>query len=384
MGIFNGVNKRFFHATAMLVGMIVGVGIFGVPYAVEKVGFALGATYIFVIGLLLLLVHLLYSEVILRTEGKHRLVGYAAIYLGEKGKIVAALAQISSFYGALIAYIIIGGQFLHLVLAPLLGGTILMYQVGFFVFMSLLVGAGLKLVAPIEFAMTALLLAVVGVILAFGLPYVWYPNLYVMNLKEIFFPYGVLLFALGGAAAIPEMRDLLRGQEAKMKRVVTLGTIIPLVITILFSFMVIGVSGENTTSEAISGLVGPLGQNIVLLGAIFGFLAIATSFLVLGLNLKEIFKIDYKINGWLSWVLACIVPFLVFLLARPEFISVIAFTGAVLGGLEGILIILIWLKARKHGKRTPEYQLNVSKWALSLMVLIFVLGIVYKIIYPEL
>lgn len=377
------MNKRFFHAIAMMVGMIVGVGIFGVPFAVEKVGFALGATYIFILGMLLLLVHILYGEVALRTEGKHRLVGYAEIYLGQKGKIAASLAQIFSFYGALIAYIIIGGQFLHMFLAPVLGGTVLMYQLGFFVFMSLFVGAGLKLVASIEFVMTIFLLAIVGVILAFGLPYVWYPNLYVMNLKEIFFPYGVILFALGGAAAVPEIRDLLRGQEKKMKKVLIWGTAIPVAITILFSFVVIGVSGENTTAEAISGLVGPLGNNIVFFGAIFGFLAIATSFLVLGLNLKEIFKFDYKINGWLSWLLACAVPFIIFLLAKPSFISVIAFTGAVLGGIEGLLIILIWLRAEKEGKRTPEYKVKVSEWVLSLVAFVFILGIIYKIIYPE-
>ncbi|MFZ5364370.1 MAG: aromatic amino acid transport family protein [Patescibacteria group bacterium] len=377
------MNKRFFHAIAMMVGMIVGVGIFGVPYAVEKVGFALGFIYIFIMGLLLLLVHLLYSEVVLRTEGKHRLVGYAEIYLGAKGKIVAAVAQILSFYGALIAYIIIGGQFLHLLLSPIFGGTVLAYQIGFFIFMSLTVGAGLRLVAPIEFAMTMFLLVVVTIIFIFGLSYVWYPNLYIMNLKEIFFPYGVILFALGGAAAVPEIRDLLRGQEKKMKKAIVWGTVIPLIITVLFSFVVIGISGENTTSEAISGLIGPLGGKIVTLGAVFGFLAIATSFLVLGLNLKEIFKLDYKINGWFSWLLACVVPFLVFLLARPEFISVAAFTGAVLGGLEGLLIIFIWLKAKKEGKRVPEYNLKVSEWVLSLVVFVFVLGFIYKIIYPE-
>jgi tyrosine-specific transport protein len=377
------MNKRFFHAVAMMVGMIVGVGIFGVPYAVEKVGFALGVFYIFVLGVILLLVHLLYGEVVLRTGGLHRLVGYAEIYLGKKGKIIAAAAQILSFYGALIAYIIIGGQFLHMLLAPILGGTILVYQLGFFVFMSLAVGAGLKLVAPIEFAMTIFLLAIAAIIFVFGLPYVWYPNLYVMNLKEIFFPYGVILFALGGAAAVPAIRDLMKGQEEKMKKAITWGTAIPLVITIMFTFVVIGVSGEGTTSEAISGLVGPLGENIVILGAVFGFLAIATSFLVLGLNLKEIFHLDYKINGWFSWLLACGVPLLVFLLAKPEFISVVGFTGAVMGGLEGILIILIWLKARDEGKRRPEYSLKVSEWALSLVVLIFILGIFYKLIYPE-
>jgi tyrosine-specific transport protein len=377
------MNKRFLHAIAMLIGMIVGVGIFGVPYAVEKVGFALGFFYIAVIGLILLLVNLLYSEIVLRTEGKHRLVGYAEIYLGKWGKVVAGLAQILTFYGALIAYIIIGGQFLQMILMPIFGGSVLAYQIVFFVFMSLAVLIGLKLVASIEFFMTILLLAVVAIIFFAGLPYVWYPNLYVMNLKNIFFPYGVILFALGGAAAVPAMRELLRGQEEKMKKVITFGTLIPVAITILFAFVVIGVSGERTTVEAISGLVGPLGIQIIFLGAIFGFLAIATSFLVLGLNLRDIFNCDYKLNKILSWSLACVLPFLIFLWSRPTFMGVIAFTGAVLSGLEGILITLIWLKAKKLGKRTPEYILKISNLVVGLITVIFVFGIIYKLIYGE-
>lgn len=377
------MNKRFLHAITMLIGMIIGVGIFGVPYAIEKVGFILGFFYILIIGLILLLVNLLYSEIVLRTEGKHRLVGYAAIYLGKQGRKITSLAQILAFYGALIAYIIVGGQFLQIILLPIFGGSLLTYQTIFFICVSLAVLIGLRLVALVEFFMTLLLLVVVAIIFFAGLPYVWYPNLYVMNLKNIFFPYGVTLFALGGAAAIPAMRELLRGQEKKFKKAITIGTIIPVVITILFTFVVIGVSGEHTTPEAINGLAGPLGQIVIFLGAIFGFLAIATSFLVLGLNLRDIFNLDYQFGRILSWLLACVVPFLIFLWSRPTFIGVISFTGAVLGGLEGILITLIWLKARKIGQRVPEYSLRISNFIICLLIMIFVLGIIYKLIYGE-
>jgi tyrosine-specific transport protein len=377
------MNKRFWHAVAMMIGMIIGVGIFGVPYAITKVGFALGIFYIIILGAILLLTNLLYSEVVLRTEGKHRLVGYAEIYLGKWGKMVAGAAQVLSFYGGLVAYIIVGGQFLHSVLLPVFGGSLFAYQFAFFVLMSLAVLIGLRLVASIEFLMTILLLAVMAIIFVFGLPYVWYPNLYVMNLKEIFFPYGVILFALGGAAAVPAIRDLLRGQEERMKKAITIGTVVPLIVTALFAFVVIGISGASTTPEAISGLAGALGNKIIIFGAIFGFLAIATSFLVLGLNLKEIFSLDYKLNKFLSWILACVLPFLIFLVGRPEFISVVAFTGAVLGGLEGILIILIWLKAKEEGKRQPEYSLTISRIVLDIVAFIFILGILYKLIYPE-
>jgi tyrosine-specific transport protein len=378
------MKKNFYHTIAALIGMIIGVGIFGIPYAVEKVGFITGFFYIWVIGSVLLLVNLLYGEVILRTKGKHRLVGYASIYLGKRGKVIASITQILAFYGALIAYIIVGGQFLEMIFSPFLGGNLLTYQLIFFGASAILVLLGLKLISTVEFFMTGLLLFVVAIILVLGLPYVWYPNLYIMNLKNIFLPYGVILFALGGAAAIPQMKEMLKGQEEKLEKAIKWGSIIPIIITILFAFVVVGISGENTSIEAISGLSGALGGKIIFLGAVFGFLAIATSFLVLGLNLRDIFEQDFKLNKIIAWVLACFVPFIIFLLNRPDFITMIAFIGAIFSGFEGLLIILIWKRAKKEGERKPEYSIKISSLVIYLLMAIFILGIIYKILFPAL
>jgi len=40
------------------------------------------------------LIHLLFSEVTLRTEGQHRLPGYAKIYLGKWGEALAFFSAI--------------------------------------------------------------------------------------------------------------------------------------------------------------------------------------------------------------------------------------------------------------------------------------------------
>ena len=377
------MTKKFYHTVATLVGMIVGVGIFGIPYAIKEVGFITGFFYIWVIGAILLMVHLLYGEVTLRTKGQHRLVGYASIYLGKWGKGIASITQVLAFWGAIIAYVIIGGQFLEMILSPLIGGSLIIYQLVFWGASSLLVLSGIKLVSYVEFFMTAILLVAVGVIFFLGLPHVWYPNLQITNIQNIFLPYGVILFALGGAAAIPQMKEMLKGQEKKLEKAIKWGTLIPIVITILFAFVVIGVSGENTTIEAISGLSGALGSKIILLGAIFGFLAIATSFLVLGLNLKDIFEQDFKLNRFLAWVLACFIPLIIFLLNQPNFITMIALVGAIFSGFEGILIILIWKKAKKIGKRKPEYSIRISSLVIYLLMAIFILGMVYKLVFPE-
>jgi len=80
------MNKNFFFAVSTLVGAIVGLGMFGIPYTVSRAGFFIGLGYLIVLGIVALLIHLMYGEVVERTRGRHRLTGYTAKYLGERWK----------------------------------------------------------------------------------------------------------------------------------------------------------------------------------------------------------------------------------------------------------------------------------------------------------
>jgi len=102
-------NKQFVYALATFVGTVIGVGLFGLPYVALKVGFAVVLFYFIFIGIVTALVLLIYGEIILRTEGVHRLPGYAEKYLGIWGKRVAFLSIVLTLVGALLAYLIVGG-----------------------------------------------------------------------------------------------------------------------------------------------------------------------------------------------------------------------------------------------------------------------------------
>jgi len=53
--------------------------------------------------------------------------------------------------------------------------------------------------------------------------------------------------------------------------------------------------------------------------------------------------------------------------------------GAIGGGIEGILIGLMYLKVADKKERQPEYQLSKSPLIVFLLSLIFVGGIIYTI-----
>jgi tyrosine-specific transport protein len=375
------LNKKFFYALSTLIGMIIGVGIFGIPYSFAQAGFLIGFFYLIILAGVVLLVHLLYGEIILRTEKESRMVGYGEKYLGTKGKTLTTAVGIFQFYGALLAYIIAGGHFLNIILNRFLGGSDFSWSLIFFVFGALVIFFGLRTVALSEFLMTILLLAIAIFFIFKGAPLINFGNLNSLNPMKFFLPYGIVLFSLTGGAAVPELRQILKGQERKIKKVIILGTLIPAFIYFLFALVVVGVTGPNTTEDAISGLVSHLGQGIIILGAVFGFLAVITSFLMLGLNLRKMFQLDYKLNKFLAWVLACFVPLAAFLLGFKDFILLIGLIGAVAGGLEGITIIWIYVRAKKMGDRRPEYSLRLNKIFVFGLIFLFAIGIIYHFVY---
>jgi len=290
------MNKNFFYATAILIGTIVGAGMFGIPYVVAQSGFLIGAIFLLILTAVSLLLHLIYGEIVCRTQEKHRLVGYAGYYLGEKGKIIITFSFLLGLYGALLVYIIISGEFLSAIFSPLIGGSAFIYSLIFFIIGALVIFKGLILIERIELIMALFLILVVFLIFFTGLPHLDISNLKTINLKYFFLPYGVILWALGGGSAIPEIKEVLKTDGKKYKKIIILGTIIPAILYLLFMFIVVGVAGANTTPEAIQGLIGSLGKEIIILGAIFGVLAAITSFFVIGLCLKKVFWYDYKIN----------------------------------------------------------------------------------------
>lgn len=363
-----------------MIGTIIGVGMFGVPYAVSKSGFLIGLLYLIALGMIMLILHHFYTDIVLNSKEKHRYVGYARKYLGKWGRRITYVSILLGTSGGLIAYIIIGGEFLYALINPYLGGEVFSYQVVFFLALAFAVLIGLRLISIIEIGMTVFLLLVMSIIFIFGFQKLNLSNLTTVNHLDIFLPYGVVLFAIGGLGAIPEIKDVLKGYGRDMRKVVTWSTIIPVILITVFTFVVVGSTGLSTTEESILGLAAAWGDWMLYIGALFGFLAITTSALVLMTNFKECFMYDFKIDEYMSWFIVAISPFLIFLAGAQDFIGVIGFTGAIFGGTNGILMSLMYLKLRK--KKKPLHQvLKWPKFIPYVVIFVFGMGIVYEVLY---
>jgi len=373
-------DRSFLYSISVLIGTIVGVGVFGIPFSFAKAGFLTGVLFLVLITVLSLVINLIYGEIILRTGKLHQFIGYTREYLGTIHKILSVFSWFLGVYGALLAYIIISGNFLFNIFISKFYFDPFYYSIIFFIFVALATLGGLRTVAWFELFMVIFFTATVFLIFIFGIPYINLFNLTGIFNKEFWFlPYGVLLFAFSGFSAIPIQRELLGEKSKFLKKAIILGTLIPAVLYLLFAISVVGISGDTTSPDAISGLADFLNYKILFFVSLFGFLAITTSFLMLSLALIETFTHDYNLNRFFSWFLTLFLPFGLFFSGLRNFINIISITGAVSIGIFGIILILLYLKIKKIGDRIPEYSLNIPKWALYLMLILFIIGIGYAL-----
>lgn len=364
--------KTSLLAAVSLIGTIIGAGIFGIPYIMARSGVLISLFYFLILGVVVITLHLLYGEIILRTKGKHRIVGYAEKYLGKKAKFIIGVSAIVGAVGALLAYLILAGHFLNIIfpsISPLQFSLIAWAVLSFFVFW------GIKSIAWSELFLGIGFLIVIFLIFFFSFPKIDSGNFILANKNFIFLPYGIILFSLIGWNAIPEIEGILTNKR-DLKRVIFGSLMIVLGFTFLFGLIISGVTGGATTQEAFQGLLPVLGRKIMILGGLFGFFAVATSFLVIGNYLKNTLRFDYKLPYALSFAIACFSPLVLFLAGFKEFILVIGFVGVLLGLIEGIAIVLIYQRAKKTGERTPEYSLKIPRPLIYFTVAILIFGTV--------
>jgi tyrosine-specific transport protein len=364
------MNKKEWEAIATLVGTIIGAGILGIPYVVSQAGFWTGIANIVLLGVVVLVMYLYFGEVALRTKGNHQLTGYTQIYLGRLGKGLMAFSMIFGIYGAMIAYILGEGA----AFSAIFGGNPWFYSIGFFVVASIIVYLGLKQVAKAELWLLPGMIAVVGLIAFFAFKFIDLSNFTAFNYMKFFLPYGVIFFAFLGAAAIPEMEQHLFRNEKALKKCIMIGIAIPMVVYLIFAIIITGVTGAGTTEIATVGMGAVIGEHMVLLGNIFAIVTMATSFLTLGLALKQMY---YKINKHLSWGITVCIPLLVAVSGITTFIKAIGISGIVAGGVEGVLIVLMIRKAKKLGNRKPEYKMHFNWFIGGCLIALFIAGAVF-------
>ena len=361
------------------MGTIIGVGLFAIPFVINKSGILPFFVYMVVLASIQHFLHLLFAEVILSTKTKHRLPGFVEKYVNKKRKKIVFLVVMIASYGSSLAYIIIGGLFLHQLLNPYFAGSVFYYSTILFILVSSITFFDIKMIAGTELVLTSFLAVAIGLIIWRGFGHIQLANYNLVEWKNIFLPYGPIFFSVGGSAAIPEVCRLLASEKEKIKSAIFWGTFIPAGLMLIFVLVILGITGNSISPDTLAGLSLVLSDGVIIFSLVFGLLAIITSYIVTSQAIEETYQWDYRFNNKLGWFLACFIPYFLYLIGLNNLTKVVSFSGAVTGGLVGIILIWLVFRVKVKPEQISIIRNKLTKSIAYFLSFLFVLGLIYEV-----
>lgn len=331
-------------AVFIITGMTIGAGILAIPYAIAQVGLALGIACIVVLGAFNLFLNYMIGEIAINTNEPLQLVGFTGKYLGKVAKYFLALIFLVSAFGSLLVYIIGEG----IALSALFGGSSFLWSIFFWSVGSFIIWSGLKRIKVIDKVFGSIIMAIIIGLAVLILPKFNAEQLFYFNSAKFFLPFGVILFALNGTAAIAEAHALLPNRARDFRKALVIGTLIPISLYILFAIAIVGFTGQSTTEIATVGLGRAFGPVVSFFANLFAVLAMFTGFIGLGTALRESLVWDNKLPDPAAVFLIIAVPLALFLFGLRNFIGIIDVLGTVVIASETLLMTLIYLKVRRR------------------------------------
>lgn len=359
-------------AYGLFTGGVIGVGVFGLPAALHAAGLWVFLVQVIIVSMLVWWLHRCMLRVVLATPGQHRIPGYARRYLGTFGFSTATIANMFGLFGALIAYLIAGGAFIRLVLEGLFPLSPMMAVGVYLLPGALLLLFGLRSLPALELMILFLFLGILGGLpLLAGDAFAFSRLLMVGDATSIMLPFGVLLFSLWGVSLIPETAELSKRRTSRAGSVITTGLLTSVVAYVFFATFISGITGSATTEDALTGLRSVLDGRIVRVAALFGILTTFSSYLAQGLTVLRTFTLDFKLPRLLAWIVTIGLPLAFVLFGTQSLLSILALTGAVFLGIEGLVVLVMrYVIVRSSSERTSlVLPLSIAGGLLILGVL---------------
>lgn len=388
------MKRKVLGGSLLIAGTTIGAGMLGIPLLTARAGFVPAFLITVAAWGILLWTGLLFMEVTLWMPEGSNLLSMSRRFFGKRGSWFSGAMFLFLYYCLLVAYFAAGvplftagiESLFGLVLTPFWGNTLYAFLFGTIVFL------GARWVDRANILLTAGLVLTYIWIVGLGAPLVDGAKLLPSEWNRSLLALPILFSAFGYHNIIPPLSTYLKREEKPLRLSIWIGTLIPLVVYLLWQWLVIGIIPvETIESTLLEGLpiTGALssqaeGPALFLLGQAFAFFAIITSFIGVSFSVVDFLADGMKTEaaGWPRVGLCALtfLPPLVFAMAHPEiFDKALGLAGgigeAVLNGL--IPIALIWVGRYSHRLEVTGRKGGSSKGALTLaaLAILMVIGI---------
>jgi hypothetical protein len=152
-----------------------------------------------------------------------------------------------------------------------------------------------------------------------------------------------------------------------MKMAIILGTLIPTLVYLLFIVGVLALTAGAPSKDVVTDFSLLPGYARSVIGGL-GFIAILTSYIFLGLELKSVLRKDFGLSPNFALAGTVLPPLLLYLSGRHDLIALIAVAGGIFIAIESSLVVLMWEKVKSK-------KLFINR----IIIAIFVSGAIYEI-----
>ncbi|MGL4447362.1 MAG: aromatic amino acid transport family protein [Shewanella sp.] len=378
-------QNKFFGSLLLIAGTTIGAGMLALPIASAGLGFGVSSLIMLILWALMAYTALLMVEIHQFAPSDASLNQLARKLLGSKGQVIASIALMFLLYALCAAYIAGGGEQVHQKLTSWLG-LALPPQAGaifFTLLVGTIVGLGTHCVDLINRVLFSLKLIALILMLALLLPQVEGTHLLELPLEQglIVSAIPVIFTSFGFHGSIPSVVRYLGVEVKTLRKIMLLGSALPLLIYLLWQLGSQGVLSQSqlVTNQSLSGFINQLAsvlhsQFLSSAISVFADLALATSFLGVSLGLFDFMAANLKQadNATGRSVTAAItfVPPLGFALFYPQgFISALGFAAIALVILAIFLpVAMVWRqrKVRDSANMPTGYRVAGGSAALLL------------------
>ncbi|MGV3002171.1 aromatic amino acid transport family protein [Vibrio sp.] len=375
-------SSKILGSTLIIAGTTIGAGMLALPIASAGLGFSTSLTIMISMWALMAYTALLMLELHQHADYDATLHTLAKQFLGEKGKWIATFAMLFLFYALCAAYIAGGGGQFNAKLHNWFSidvsngiGTLI-----FTIIIAAIVTFGTQSVDRVNRVLFTCKLIAMAVMLFFLTPNIQAVHLLNMPLEKglIVAALPVIFTSFGFHGSIPAVVRYLNLDMKALKKVMIFGSLLPLVVYILWQLATLGVVDQATLSQAgdVTALVGTLSKvihssAISQVVSVFADLALITSFLGVSLGLFEFLGDSLNKNkskgGRVGIALVTFIPPLCFALFYPQgFIMALGYAAIALAILAILLPVAMVMRSRTLNQDKQAFTVSGGTPALML------------------
>lgn len=354
------------------MGTSIGGGMLALPISTAEVGFTNSLLFLFLCWAIMTAGALLVLEVNLRLPLGSNMISMAKSTLGLPGQIVAWITYLFLLYTLLSAYISGGSDVLNSLLHKMhMGLPNWMASVFFTLIFGLVVYNGIR---SVDFVNRGLMFGKLGIyllLIAIISPHISPAGLNGGNAAAFAGTLMILVTSFGFASIVPSLRDYFEDDVKSLRRVILLGSLIPLLCYILWDAAIMGVIAREgdkglmalmQSEHATSGLTEALSQSVNSrwISGFFGFftsICMLTAFLGVSLGLFDFLAdgLQFKksgLQGKYTLALTFLPPLLVVLINPGIYLHALSYAGICCVILLLLLPALMAWKGRQRDRKS--------------------------------